>query len=208
LGNESFGFEPDPGAVVLWFSDNPSLNEQTRNRLMQASETFTYANLVRIEPPFAKPRLDPGKMYFLNTQRLTKSSLLTRGYVEAPGGQEQLTGQAGIAPPDMQGWTIWETLANTIEDDALTLYLVLDEAHRGFDSKASSDKPTTVRRLVNGTKARPPIPIVWGISATIQHFEAAMIEAEATRNRRSLPSVLVDPSRVQESGLEDLELLM
>lgn len=201
-GNESFDFDPDPGAVVLWFSDDPSLNEQTRNRLMQASEKFNYANLVRIEPPFAKPRLDPGKVYFLNTQKLTKSSLLTRGHVEtAAEGQEQITGFEAAAPPDLQGWTIWETLANTIDDDDLTLYLVLDEAHRGFNSRTSSDKPTIVRRLVNGTRARPPIPIVWGISATIEHFETAMKDAEATRNRRALPSVLVDPGRVQESGL-------
>lgn len=201
-GNETFGFNPDPGAVVLWFSDDPSLNEQTRNRLMQASEKFNYSNLVRIEPPFAKPRLDPGKVYFLNTQKLTKKSLLTRGHVEtAVVGQDQLTGLAAVAPPDMQGWTIWETLANTIEADNLTLYLVLDEAHRGFNAKTTSDKPTIVRRLVNGTKARPAIPIVWGVSATIQHFETAMKEAEATRNRRALPSVIVDPGRVQESGL-------
>ena len=78
---------------------------------------------------------------------------------------------------------------------------MLDEAHRGFNTKTTSDKPTIVRRLVNGTKARPPIPIVWGISATIAHFEAAMQEAEATKNRRALPSVVVDPVRVQESGL-------
>jgi len=101
----------------------------------------------------------------------------------------------------MQGWTIWETIANTIEADDLTLYLVLDEAHRGFNTKATTEKPTIVRRLVNGTRVRPATPIVWGISATIAHFEAAMQEAEATRNRRALPSVVVDPSRVQESGL-------
>jgi type III restriction enzyme len=200
-GNEAFDFDADPGAVVLWFSDDPSLNEQTRNRLMQASEKFTYANLVRIEPPFAKPRLDPGKVYFLNTQKLTRSSLLTRGDLEAREGRQYLAGWTEIAAPDMQGWTIWETLANTIEADDLTLYLVLDEAHRGFNSKATSDKPTIVRRLVNGTKARPAIPIVWGISATIQHFETAMKEAEATKNRRALPPVIVDPVRVQESGL-------
>lgn len=201
-GNGAFDFDPDPGAVVLWFSDDPSLNEQTRNRLMQASEKFTYANLVRIEPPFAQPRLEPGKVYFLNTQKLSKSSLLTRGHVETtPEGHEQLTGLAEIATPDMQGWTIWETLANTIEADELTLYLVLDEAHRGFNVKAAADKPTIVRRLVNGTRARPPIPVVWGISATIQHFESAMKDAEATKNRRALPPVQVDPGRVQESGL-------
>src|SRR5207247_23257 len=140
-------------------------------------------NLVHIEPPFAKPRLDPGKVYFLNTQKLTKSSLLTRGHVEvATDGQERLPGILSMAP-DMQGWTIWETVANTIGADDLTLYLVLDEAHRGFNTRTTTDKPTIVRRLVNGTKARPPIPIVWGISATIAHFESAMQEAEAPRDR-------------------------
>ncbi len=200
-GSDAFEFDPDPGAIVLWFSDDPSLNRQTFNRLRQASEKFTYSNLVHIEPPFAKPRLDPGKVYFLNTQKLAHRSLLTRGHVEdVAGGQQQIPGFAATAP-DMQGWTIWETLANTIEADDLTLYLVLDEAHRGFNAKSTSEKPTIVRRLVNGTKARPPIPIVWGISATIAHFQAAMQEAEATRDRRALPAVVVDPVRVQESGL-------
>src|SRR5207302_11124626 len=92
-GNETFDFDPDPGAVVLWFSDDPSLNKQTFNRLRQASEKFTYSNLVHIEPPFAKPRLDPGKVYFLNTQKLTKSSLLTRGHVETvPDSQQYIPG--------------------------------------------------------------------------------------------------------------------
>lgn len=200
-GNDAFNFDPDPGAVVLWFSDDPSLNKQTFDRLRQASEKFTYSNLVHIEPPFAKPRLDPGRVYFLNTQKLTKSSLLTRGHTETTSeGQLPLAGLA-VAAPDMQGWTIWETIASTIEADDLTLYLVLDEAHRGFNTKTTTEKPTIVRRLVNGTRVRPAIPIVWGISATIAHFEAAMQEAEATRNRRSLPSVVVDPSMVQESGL-------
>lgn len=207
-GNDAFDFEPDPGAIVLWFSDDPNLNKQTFNRLRQASEKFTYSNLVHIEPPFAKPRLDPGKVYFLNTQKLTKSSLLTRGHVEATlDGQAQIPGLAASAP-DMQGWTIWETLSNTIAADDLMLYLVLDEAHRGFNTRATSDKQTIVRRLVNGTKLRPPIPIVWGISATIAHFESAMQEAEATKNRRPLPPVVVDPVRVQESGLVKDTLLL
>lgn len=195
----SDAFAPDPGAVVLWFSDDPSLNKQTFNRLRQASEKFTYSNLEHIEPPFAQPRLEPRKVYFLNTQKLTKSSLLTRGHVEpTQDGQVNLPFSA---PPDMQGWTIWETLAKTIEADDLTLYLVLDEAHRGFNARATADKQTIVRRLVNGTKQRPAIPIVWGISATIAHFEAAMREAEVTKNRRALPPVHVDAVRVQESGL-------
>jgi len=202
-GSETFNFEPDPGAVVLWFSDDPSLNMQTFNRLLQASEKFSYSNLKPIEPPFSTPRLEPGKVYFLNTQKLGKNSLLTRGPREpdADDPQAALPGALSPAAPDMQGWSLWQTLANTIEADHLTLYLVLDEAHRGFNAKTTADKPTIVRKLVNGTTARPAIPIVWGISATPKHFRDAMLQAEATGNRRALPDVRVDPIRVQESGL-------
>src|SRR5206468_9690781 len=100
-GNETFDFDPDSGAVVLWFSDDPSLNKQTFNRLRQASEKFTYSNLVHIEPPFAKPRLDPGKVYFLNTQKLTRNSKLTRGDVETvPDDQQQHIAGFAAATPD------------------------------------------------------------------------------------------------------------
>lgn len=194
-GSEKFDVEPDEGAVVLWFSDDPNLNEQTRMRLMDASEKFTSSDLVVIEPPFAKPKLDPGRVYFLNTQKLSKSSKLTRGHIEDES-QPALPGA-----PDLQGYTIWETIANTIADEDRTLYLVLDEAHRGFNTRTSRDKTTLVRRLVQGHAGYPPIPIVWGISATIEHFRTAMNEADASKDRRAFPPVMVDPNRVQESGL-------
>ncbi|MGJ9506297.1 DEAD/DEAH box helicase family protein [Actinotignum sp. GS-2025c] len=37
FGNEDLDFLRDPGAVVLWFSDDPSLNEQSRARIHSAS---------------------------------------------------------------------------------------------------------------------------------------------------------------------------
>ena len=198
-GSEKFDVQPEPGAVVIWFSDDPSLNEQTKDRLRQSSEKFTYDQLVTIQPPFAKPKLDPHKVYFLNTQRLSKKSLLTRGHVDEG---EVLPGFTADASPDLQGWTIWETIANTINDDDLTVYLILDEAHRGFNVKtADKEKPTIVRRLVNGHAGYPAIPIVWGISATINRFQEAMAEADAGDRRRALPAIQVDPSRVQDSGL-------
>src|ERR1041385_2378001 len=40
-GNDDYEFEADPGAVVIWFSDDPSLNEQSRWRLHEASDKFT-----------------------------------------------------------------------------------------------------------------------------------------------------------------------
>lgn len=200
-GNETFEFEADPGAVVIWFSYSPDLNEQSRFRLMEASDKIESSDLVVIEPPFAKPRLDPGKVYFLNTGKLTKNSLLTRGHVEVEEG-EVLPGLHDAAQPDMQGWTIWETIANTIDDPDMTVYLILDEAHRGFRAdRSASDKPTTVRKLVNGHSGYPPIPIVWGISATIEQFREAMTEADSSDARRALPPIEVDGFQVQESGL-------
>ncbi|MEX1907190.1 DEAD/DEAH box helicase family protein [Janibacter sp. Y6] len=197
LFNGTDDFEADPGAVVIWFSDDPSLNLQTRDRLLEATESLTSSDLVVVEPPFAKPKLAPGKVYFLNTGKLNKNSLLTRGHHgEAEG---QLSGLQ--ATPDTQGWTIWETISNTIDDEDLTVYLILDEAHRGFNPARVADKPTLVRRLINGHAGYKPIPIVWGISATIQRFDDAMKAADATKNRRALPRVQVNPARVQESGL-------
>ena len=199
-GSDKFDFEADPGAVVIWFSDDPNLNDQTRSRLMEASEKLVSSDLVTVQPPFSKPRLSPGKVYFLNTGKLTKNSLLTRGHDPDPD-IETLPGLDTDAQPDLQGWTIWETIANTVNDDDLTVYLILDEAHRGFNTKTTSDKPTIVRRLVNGHAGYPPIPTVWGISATIERFKDAMKAAEADKSRRALSPVLVDPNRVQESGL-------
>jgi hypothetical protein len=200
-GNDTFEFEADPGAVVIWFSYSPDLNEQSRFRLMEASDKIESSDLVVVEPPFAMPRLDPGKVYFLNTGKLTKNSLLTRGHVEVEEGQV-LPGLHDAVQPDMQGWTIWETIANTINEPDTTVYLILDEAHRGFRAdRSASDKPTTVRKLVNGHSGHPPIPIVWGISATIEQFRDAMTEADSSDARRALPPIEVDGFQVQESGL-------
>lgn len=200
-GSDAFDFEPDPGAVVVWFSDDPNLNDQTRFRLMEASDKLLSTDLVVIEAPFAKPRLDPGKVYFLNTQKLSKTSLLTRGHVDELVEGDGFVAERLGAMPDRQGWTIWETIGNTIEDDDLTMYLIIDEAHRGFNTKSSRDKSTIVSRLVNGHAGCPAVPIVWGISATIERFKEAMKEAQASSARRALPPVTVDGFRVQESGL-------
>lgn len=198
LFNGSDEFEPDDGAVVVWFSDDPSLNEQTKNRLLEASDKLTRTDLVTIEPPFSQPRLDPGKVYFLNTQKLSVTSKLTRGTRDDadPNRFEQ------FQAPDDQAWTIWDTLNDTILDDELTLYLFLDEAHRGFGGKSTSkDKSTIVKRLVNGSSVVTAAPIVVGISATIGKFATAMTEAEFLQDRQALEPVNVDGARVQESGL-------
>lgn len=203
-GNDDFNFEADPGAVVLWFTDDPSLNEQTRFRLMDAADRMAHSRLVVIGNTFNQEKLEPGKVYFLNAQKLSKNSLLVKGAPE--NDDNRLFDQT--ASPDLRAFTMWDTIRNTIEDSYLTLYLILDEAHRGMKAPSKRDRTertTIVRRLVNGTNGVPPVPIVWGISATVERFNIAMAQAEG---RTAYPSVIVDPARVQESGLlkDDIRL--
>lgn len=192
-GSDDFDVVPDEGAVVLWFSDDPALNQQTRHRLEQASDRLRN-KLVTVEHPFRYSKLLPGHVYFLNTSKLSRNSLLVRGHDDT----NTLDGMQ--SHPDTVPFTFWDTLRSTIEDESLTLYMVLDEAHRGM-GKRPSDTPTIVKRLINGHSGVPPVPIVWGISATVQRFEAAMTEAEVQSNRVHLGTVQVDPVRIQESGL-------
>lgn len=193
-GSEDFAMMADPGAVVLWFSDDPSLNQQTRHRLEQASDRLRN-RLVTVEHPFRYRKLQAGHVYFLNTSKLSRNSLLVRGH-DADG---VLPGME--SNPDTVPFTFWDTLSNTIEDESTTLYMVLDEAHRGMGRRASSDTPTIVKRLINGHGSVPPVPIVWGISATVKRFEDAMSAAEVQDNRVHLRTITVDPVRIQESGL-------
>lgn len=199
-GDDDFNSEADHGAVVIWFSDDPALNEQTRFRLFEASDRLEYTDLIVLQNTFNREKFEAGKVYFLNTQKLGRKSLLVRGH----DPEEEHARGGELFPetrPDLRSHTIWDTIQNTVEDPMLTLYLVLDEAHRGMGNStkaAQDDKSTIVKRLINGTGSVPAIPIVWGISATVEKFNAAMAGAEG---RSTLPHVVVDSAKVQESGL-------
>lgn len=196
-GDDNYDIEPDPGAVVVWFSDDPSLNEQSRFRLLEASDRLSISDLVVVQSTFQREVLEPGKVYFLNTQKLSKSSLLVRGHDPDDEGIEK-DGQIRLMP-DSRSFTIWDTIQNTIDDPALTLYLVLDEAHRGMRAATGAgEKTTIVKRLINGSGPVPGIPVVWGISATVERFNAAMTDMTG---RATLPNVVVDSAKVQASGL-------
>mgnify|MGYP000002786905 CR=1 FL=1 len=199
-GDDELNFDADPGAVVIWFSDDPSLNEQTRFRLMEASDRINHTDMVVVENTFNRPKFEAGKIYFLNTQKLGKNSLLVRGH--AP---EELEARAGeLLPetrPDLRSYTIWDTIKNTIEDPDQTLYLVLDEAHRGMGNPSAASlnaKSTIVQRLINGYGGVPGVPVVWGISATVERFNKAI---EFAGKHIKLSNVVVDSTKVQESGL-------
>lgn len=184
-GSEELEIDPDPSAAVLWVTDDPNLNEQTRYRIMEASDRLVASRLQIIGDKFVAEKFDPGTVYFLNRQKLTAKSFITHS--------------------DKRTVTLWETIKNTIDDPARTLFLVLDEAHRGMrpQSKAASAedeeaRSTTVLRLINGHNGIPAAPIVWGISATVERFSEAM---KGAKKRSTLPNVEVDNEKVQASGL-------
>ncbi|WP_417475015.1 type III restriction endonuclease subunit R [Luteimonas mephitis] len=164
--------------------------EQTRFRLMESADRLRHSDMVVVEHPFSRRKFEAGKIYFLNTQKLGRKSLLVRGFEGDDGLFES-------ARPDAQAFTLWDTIRNTVEDPDLTLYLVLDEAHRGMGN-ASVERSTIVQRLINGERGIPGIPVVWGISATVERFNTAM---QVAKGRTRLPDVKVDSKRVQDSGL-------
>src|SRR5680860_169400 len=203
FGSDEFDAAPDPGAVVLWFSDDPALNEQSRARI-QAAASELDSRLRVVPTTFFEPSFRPGNVYFLNTQKLSRNSRLVKGPPEPTNGETMLP---GLEPrPDEVQSSIYDTITNTVANEDLTLYLVLDEAHRGMGTRAS-DRSTIVQRLINGQGAVPPMPVVFGISATVERFEATMKEAQG---RDALPSVMVDSALVQASGLlkDDIALLI
>ena len=195
FGNDDFDFAADPGAVVIWFSDDPSLNQQSRWRLQEASDKLTVSDLITVDNTFGRETFEPGRVYFLNTQKLSKNSLLVRGHDPSDAAIEKDERQFPIMP-DLRSQTIWDTIRATIEDPDLTLYLVLDEAHRGMNE--ATGHTTIVKQLINGTETVPGMPIVWGISATVKRFNDAIAGMES---HGTLPNIVVDSKKVQDSGL-------
>lgn len=188
-------YTPDPKAVILWLSDNPDLNQQSRFRIEGASSDLA-TRTIEIDNTFNKPTFDPGCIYFLNIQKIGKGTKLTGGAAD--------TNDALVARADTLQVTIWDTIRNTIQSDNHNLYLVVDEAHRGA-KRQNKDKVTILRRMIEGhtpeghTVPVPPMPTVMGISATPGAFKTMINEMSGSR--LILDDVEVPVSEVQESGL-------
>lgn len=189
FGDDGLGLSPDENAVVLWLSDSPSLNEQTCVRFANvadklADSVLDHRHLETVTNHFgaAHDVLDPRHVYFLSKDLLSRNGLLTKG------------GELN------SGRVFWDILDRTIKDPERNLYLFIDEAHRGLGSNASSDKGTGTiyANLIDGYEGRAAMPIVVGVSATPQRFDAAM---DLRENRIRMPRVTVTPREVQESGL-------
>lgn len=185
-GSADLGVEPDPRAAFLWVTDDPALNRQTRRRMIEASDLLHPNQLVVVDNDFLDRDLRAGRVYFLNVQKLSKKAGL------AQGGN------------NLREISMWEVIANTVNYADVDLYLVLDEAHRGM--KRERDRSTIVQRIINGQPgSNPPVPVVWGISATIERFNSAMA---GISDRTTLPAVAVDLAKVRASGLVKDQILL
>lgn len=173
-------YEEQPEAIFVWLSDSPQLNEQSKKKIDLKANRILLNQCVTIsDDSFDQEILDDGHIYFLNTQKLGKSSNLTkRG--------------------DGRQYTIWETLANTAKVKSDRLYIIIDEAHRGMQGREAGKATTIMQKFLKGSTedVLDPMPVVIGMSATIARFNALVSGMVAT----TYP-VVVTTDEVRSSGL-------
>lgn len=183
MGSSDLEVEQKQSVTFLWVTDDPALNRQTMMKMFMGSGRLGLESLHNIgdgpnEDPFDQAEFDPGRVYFVNTQKL---------------GAKTTYSQSGT---DLRRHSLWDTIANTIRSGRTQLILVLDEAHRGM--KPPKDKKTIVRQLIDGRAPDSAIPIVWGISATVDRFTQAMGQ---THDRNQLVPVRIGNDQIRGSGL-------
>lgn len=178
FGNELYPEQQE--AIFVWLSDSPQLNEQSKMKIDLKADKIRLNQCVTLtDDSFDAEYLEDGKIYFLNTQKLGKSSNLTKH-------------------SDARQYTIWETLANTARDKSDRLYIIIDEAHRGMQGDAEKRATTIMQKFLKGSAENTlePMPVVIGMSATPERFNKLVEGTNSTIHR-----VVVSPEDVRASGL-------
>ena len=177
-GDDSYAEQPN--AIIIWLSDSPQLNEQSKLKIDSKADKIRLSQCVTVtEDSFDKETFEDGHIYFLNTQKLSVTSRLTKN-------------------GDNRSYTIWETLANTVRDKSDRLYFIIDEAHRGMQGREASKATTIMQKFIKGSDEDhiPPMPVVIGMSATTQRFNA-LVEGTSSTIHKSI----VTADEVRASGL-------
>lgn len=173
-------FIEQPEAIFVWLSDSPELNEQSKQKIDLKADKIRLNQCVTIEDQsFDKEMLEDGHIYFLNTQKIGKSGNLGKH-------------------SDARQYTIWETLANTAENKSDHLYFIIDEAHRGMQGRQAGEATSVMQRFIKGYDKLhfPCMPLVIGISATAERFNALVGETSSSLNK-----CIITPEDVKSSGL-------
>jgi len=174
-------WQPQPDAVILWVSDMPELNEQTKLKIESQSDRIYRVNqLIPIESTFDAEQLQGGRVYFINTQKLGNDKLLTK-------------------VGDGRQYSIWTTFSNTAKACPDRFYVVIDEAHRGMaGGRGAKEAQTLMQRFLLGYPevGLVKMPLVIGISATPKRFMDLLEHAPHTVHKVAIPS-----DEVRLSGL-------
>jgi len=177
-GDESYPEQQN--AIFVWLSDSPQLNEQSKDKIDLKADKIRLDQCVTIaEDSFDREILDDGHVYFLNTQKLGKSSNLTKH-------------------SDSRQYTIWETLSNTAREKSDRLYIIIDEAHRGMQGREAGRATTIMQKFLKGSPEDKieAMPVVIGMSATSDRFNKLVEGTTSTIHR-----VIVTADDVRASGL-------
>lgn len=178
FGDESYAEQQN--AVVIWLSDSPQLNEQSKLKIDSKADKIRLGQCTTVsEDSFDSEFFEDGHIYFLNTQKLSKTSNLTKN-------------------GDGRTYTIWQTLANTVREKSARLYFIIDEAHRGMQGREAGKATTIMQKFIKGSDEDkiPPMPVVIGMSATTQRFNT-LVEGTSSTIHKSV----VTADEVRASGL-------
>ena len=174
-GDEDAMMAPIPESIFIWLSDDPELNEQSKNKLIAYCNRLVISQFQTLDESFRGETLEQGKVYFLNTQKITVTAKMSN-----------------IC--DGRDYTIWQTLENTIQEYGKQLILIIDEAHRG----AKTNQNSIMQKFILGSErdGLQSLPMVIGMSATPERFNRLAGDCPST-----LSKVIVSPKEVRESGL-------
>lgn len=173
-------FATEPDAVFLWLSDSPQLNQQSLAKMNLAGSAELSGRLEPVEAAFDAEFFKPGHVYFLNSQKLSVSGLLTK-------------------KGDGRQFSIWETINNTIARQKGRFYVVIDEAHRGMrrTQTEQTQAKSIVQKFIFGNPGEVnAAPIIIGISATPERFNTLLTQSGRTRRVIDIP-----PNEPREAGL-------
>lgn len=178
FGDEAYPEQPE--AIIVWLSDSPQLNEQSKDKIDLKADKIRLGQCVTVQDDcFDQEMFDDGHIYFLNTQKLGKSSNLTKH-------------------TDNRQYTIWETLANTAREKSDHLFFIVDEAHRGMQGREAGRATTIMQKFLKGSPEDgiEAMPVVIGMSATSARFNA-LVQGIASDTQY----VVVTTDEVRASGL-------
>ncbi len=178
FGTERYAEQPE--AIFVWLSDSPQLNEQTKQKFDLQADRIRLSQCITIEDEsFDQEMLEDGHIYFLNTQKLGIAGNLGKN-------------------ADTRQYTIWQTLENTVREKSDRLYFFIDEAHRGMQGREAGRATSIMQRFIKGKPSLrlPPMPVVVGISATAERFNALVGDTTST-----LHKCIVTANDVRASGL-------